>query len=276
MKRALCIIMLAMTLPLTSLALNPSKKYKFTPKDFNLTYQEFNVSTEDRATLKAWYFPTKNPSKLNRLVLILHNGEGNMGDYLERVNQLVNYTSVVTFDYRGFGGSSEFEIDNVMFIYPQFQSDVKAMINFCRNQLNQQTFNLYGWGIGAGLAIGIGYHNPEITRIVADTPFLSMEDLEERFYTWSEPMEVPFAGYEKRHEPIYTLDNQPNKNLQKVKLIIGSNDKLLKVDDMKKLQQKNPVVDQELSVIDNLSQIDNFDVDRKAYMHLLLSTFELE
>ena len=41
-------------------------------------------------------------------------------------------------------------------------------------------------------------------RIIADTPFLSMEDLEERFESWDEPMDVPFAGYDRAlaHGPV--------------------------------------------------------------------------
>lgn len=39
---------------------------------------------------------------------------------------------------------------------------------------------MYGWGVAAGLALGVGYNRNEIKSIIADTPFLSMEDLEER------------------------------------------------------------------------------------------------
>ena len=39
-----------------------------------------------------------------------------------------NGIDVVTFDYRGFGESSEFEISNDMYIYPHFTDDVEAFV----------------------------------------------------------------------------------------------------------------------------------------------------
>lgn len=81
-----------------------------------------------------------------------------------------------------------------MYIYPHFQDGVASMIDYCRNT-HSANFHIYGWGISAGLSLGIGYTRPEIISIIADSTFLSMEDLEERFSEWDEPIEVPFAGY---------------------------------------------------------------------------------
>jgi alpha/beta superfamily hydrolase len=249
-------------------ALNPSREYKQLPSKFNMTYEEEDVKTADGAILKAWYFPATQV-KTTQLMLICHNGEGNMADYLRKVDQFrTNGFNVVIFDYRGFGKSSDFEIDNNMYLYPQFQDDVKAMIDFCRGEY-VQSFNMYGWGMGAGLALGIGWNRIEIKKIIADTPFLSMEDLEKRFSSWDTPMEVPFAGYDKKFEPIYSLDLPPTnlKSATKsVLLIIGSNDILFKVDDMKTLQKKQPkVIHKEIHVVQNPDRIDNFMVDKEAY-----------
>lgn len=175
----------------TLFALNPSRTYKQLPDKYNMKYEAHKVTTADGAILNAWYFPAN--TKTTRLVLISHNGEGNMADYLRRVDQFTSIGyNVVTYDYRGFGESSEFEIDKNMYVYPHFQDDLKGMIDFCRKQF-VQSFDMYGWGIGAGLSLGIGYNRKEIKKIIADTPFLSMEDLENRFDSWDEPMEVPFV-----------------------------------------------------------------------------------
>lgn len=251
-------------------ALNPSRTYKQKPDKYNMEYKEVKVKTNDgEAELTVWDFPAK--AKTTKLVLICHNGEGNMGDYLRRVDQFRSDYNVVIFDYRGFGESSEFEIDNNMYIYPHFQDDVETMIDYCRKTHVSQ-FNMYGWGIGAGLSLGIGYHRQEILKIIADTPFLSMEDLEERFEDWDEPMEVPFAGYEKKKEPIYALDQAPSKTLKGIQLIIGTNDVLFKVSDMEKLKgkQKNYFDKKEgIYVVENPDQKDNFKVDKSAYFGVI-------
>lgn len=261
MKTKLTVVALLITLQ--SFALNPSRVYKNRPDAFNMVYEEHKVAVPDGATLVAWYFPAN--TKTTKLVLISHNGEGNMADNLRRADQFRSSGyNVVMYDYRGFGESSEFEMDNNMYIYPHFQDDVKAMIDFCRTKFTQ-TFYMYGWGIGAGLSLGIGYHRPEVKRIIADTPFFSMEDLEKRFSSWDTPMEVPFAGYDKKYEPIYSLDVAPAANLEKIMLIIGSNDILYKVADMKTLQAKQKKLVSTLYEVTNPDRLDNFMVDKAAY-----------
>lgn len=246
-----------------SFALNPSRTYKQKPDKYNMEYEELKVATEDGATLNAWYFPASK--KTTDMILISHNGEGNMADYLRRVDQFRSNYNVMIYDYRGFGESSDFEIDNSMYIYPHFQDDFMAMIDYCRAKYTSQ-FHLYGWGIGAGLSLGIGFHRKEVKKIIADTPFFSMEDLEERFGTWDEPMEVPFAGYDKKNEPLYALDETPSDRLQGVLLIVGSNDALYSVEDMKKLQAKQKkVIEKDIYVVENPDKKDNFRVDKAGY-----------
>ncbi len=245
-------------------ALNPSYTYKQKPGTFKMNYEQVWVQTEDGASLVVWKFPARE-LKTNSVVLISHNGEGNMADYLRRIDQLGAKHNVVIYDYRGFGESSEFAIDNNMYIYPQFQKDMEAMIDYCRKEYGNNII-LYGWGIGAGLSLGVGWHRPEVKKIIADTPFLSMEDLESRFSNWDEPMEIPFAGYEKRYEPIYALDS-PSGDDKRLLLIIGSNDILFSSTDMKTLQKKaQKNIEKAIYVVENPDRKDNFKLDKVAYM----------
>ncbi len=255
----------------TLFALNPSRTYKQLPDKYNMVYEAHDVKTSDGVTLKAWYFPAN--TKTTRLVLISHNGEGNMADYLRRVDQFTSIGyNVVTYDYRGFGESSEFEVDNNMYIYPHFQDDLKAMIDFCRQQY-VQSFDMYGWGIGAGLSLGIGYNRKEIKKIIADTPFLSMEDLETRFETWDAPMEVPFAGYDKKYEPIYSMDNEPviiKGNEKNIKLIVGSADILYRDSDYKDMVNKQKkLFDKDIYIVENPDGKDNFRVSKADYFKVI-------
>lgn len=247
-------------------ALNPSRTYKQRPEKYNMEYKEVKVKTNDgKAELNVWDFPCK-AGNTTALVLIAHSGEGNMADYLRRVDQFRSDYNVVIFDWRGFGESSEFEIDNNMYIYPHFQEDLLTMIDYCRKQ-HVQTFNLYGWGaLGGGLSLGIGWSRPETKRIIADTPFLSMEDLESRFEDWDEPMEVPFAGYEKRYEPANAMKENPaGKNLKIVQIIVGSNDILFKPDDYGEFAKLHKKLVEKPWIVENPDQKDNFKVDKAAY-----------
>jgi len=217
-------------------ALDPSRTYKQRPARYDMDYETHHVRTNDgNAELLVWSF--KANAATSDLVLIAHNGEGNMADYLRRIDQFTHSGyNVVIFDYRGYGESSQFAIDAEMYIYPHFQNDMETMIDFCRRS-GAATFDLYGWGIGAGLALGIGYSRPEIRKIVADTPFLSMEDLESRFQDQDEPRQVPFAGCERRHEPVHaSAEGTRGPNLESVLLILGSHDELFRAEDMETLR----------------------------------------
>src|SRR5687768_12168127 len=98
-------------------ALNPSREYAEKPEKYGMTYEEKKVSTSDGATLTAWYFPCQT-TKTTKMILMSHNGEGNMSNYLERVSQFISAGyNVICFDYRGYGSSSEFEIDTKMYLY---------------------------------------------------------------------------------------------------------------------------------------------------------------
>ena len=269
MKTPIITLLFLILLSGTANALNPSRTYKQKPEKYNMDYEVKKVKTNDgQAELNSWYFPAKE--KTTNLILIAHNGEGNMADYLKRVDPFLATNNVVIFDYRGYGESSEFEIDNNMYIYPHFQDDLESMIDHCRKE-HVQTFNLYGWGIGGGLTLGVGYGRTEIKKIIADTPFLSMEDLEERFESWDEPMEVPFAGYEKANEPKTAVTEAPGKYLTAVKLIVGSNDILFTIDDYKTLQKSAPkTINKDIYVVENPDRKDNFEMDGTAYAKAVL------
>jgi len=245
-------------------ALNPSKEYKQTPDKYNIKYEEKTAKTKDGATLNVWFFPST--VKTSKTVLFAHNGEGNMADYIQKIHAFISLgVNVVSFDYRGFGKSSDFKIDNNMYIYPEFLEDMSAMINFCRANYVGTTY-IYGFGIGGSLALGVGWHRPEITKIIADTPYLTLEGLERKFAGMEQKMEVPFAGYEKKYEPFYAVENPNGKILTNVMLIIADKEKLMTLDEMKKLQAKNKKIISEIFIIKNSDGTDNFLVDKTFYM----------
>ncbi len=253
-----------MLMSINLLALNPSRTYKQLPDKYNMKYESASVRTADgKATLASWYFPARE--KTTRFILISHNGEGNMGDHLRVVENFITLGyNVITYDYRGYGESSEFEIDNNMYIYPHFQDDFRAMLSYCSKRF-APTFFVYGWGIGAGISMGVGFHRKEVKGIIADTPFLSMEDLESRFSSSENPMEIPFAGYDKRTQPLYALDGNESRSLKGILIIVGSNDPLFSDQDMERLRAKRDLLIKPIFVIENPDNKANFLADSEAY-----------
>lgn len=248
---------------MSSFGLNPSRKYSENPGNSNLKYKEVKVSSDAGVSLNAWIISPSNPS--NKILLVSHNGEGNMSNYIERYKTFIQigYT-VVAYDYRGYGTSSSFEMDNNMFIYPHFINDLQAMTTYCIKMNNGKPIDLYGWGIGAGLSLGVGWNTSGVQRIIADTPFLSMEDLEERFMDWDEPMEVPFAGFNSIYEPINSIRNNFKGSKKDVLILIGSNDILFKKSDMTRFSNARPS-NFEIQEIQNPDRKENYDADKVTY-----------
>jgi pimeloyl-ACP methyl ester carboxylesterase len=76
-------------------------------------------------------------------VVISGSGDGNMADNLEIVNSFLSAGyNVATYDYRGYGASSDFKIDPDLYIYPQFITDLNAVLDHLRKSRAITKFDL--------------------------------------------------------------------------------------------------------------------------------------
>lgn len=255
------LFLILMALPTIVLALNPSRTYKHRPDRFNMNFKESSVKTADDGTLATWTFPARMGSK--GTVLVCHNGEGNMADYLRRVDQFLGLGyEVVIFDYRGYGQSSDMRIDTSMYVLPEFQQDIEAMLEHLARR-GKENLVIYGWGMGASLALGIGYGDPGTAFIIADTPYLSTEDHIKRLEKIESTVQVP-SGMDIRNNPLEALRRPAKELLKGILILVGSNDTFYKLKDYKKLQK---IQSQLISTaeIENPEGKDNFRVNKSAY-----------
>ena len=211
-------------------ALNPVREYKVTPAKFGMSFKEEKIPTKDGAILNAWFFEL--PKKTTNWVVISGSGDGNMGDVLEQVNSFLSAGyNVCTYDYRGYGTSSEFAIDPELFIYPQFIVDLTSTLDYLRKSRAVTKFNLYGQSIGAGLSIGVGAQRAETVKIIADGPWTSLELMRKKYSEIGKVVVLPF-GYDKNYEPIYAFD-KPKAQIKGLLAIVSPNDKLITPADIK-------------------------------------------
>lgn len=251
------------------LALKPTKEYKFHPKDLKVTYTEHNVTTRDGATVKLWYLDNHHHS--DNLLIISHNGVGNMGDYLHRAKEFVDYGfNVVLYDYRGFGESSDFDIFDEEYIYAEFFEDFNSVFEYSFKNFYHKIY-LYGWGIGAGISISQGYSKEATIAIAADTPFIKYQDLHNKFAEIQSDMIVPMKKLKKYPDPYTVLAEEPHKHFRGLLLMVSPNDFLFHVDEMKALLDRQPKVWSEFYLINNKTHHDNYHSDRKAYMRKVYS-----
>jgi pimeloyl-ACP methyl ester carboxylesterase len=240
-------------------ALNPSTEYKVTPDKFGMEYKEEQIKTKDGAVLNAWFFEATE--KTSNWMVISGSGDGNMADDIEIVNSFLSAGfNVVTYDYRGYGKSSEFKIDPDLFIYPQFIKDLNTVLDYLRKSRAITKFNLYGKNIGAGLSIGVGADRPETKKIIADGPWTSLEDMKSRLKAISgKDVNMPF-GFDKNHEPIYAFEGQKGSS-KSLLVIVSEQDKLIGPNEVKAIKG----VSSTYVVKNSPSNQENFETDKNAY-----------
>jgi uncharacterized protein len=242
----------------SSTALNPSREYKVKPEKYGMVYKEEKVATKDGATLNSWFFETAK--KTTNWVIISASGDGNMADNIEICGQFLSAGwNVVMYDYRGYGASSDFQIDPDTYIYPQFLNDLNAVCDYLRKSRAITKFDLFGLNIGAGLSLGVGCNRPETKRIIADGPWTGLELMKKKMKEKkNKDVIIPF-GYDKTFEPMYACDKaRPGI---KVLLIVSPQDEMLNPVDMKLLKCST----QTYIVPQSPSNAENFSTDKNFY-----------
>ncbi len=246
------------TLPAFVSALSPSRDYKVTPDKYGMKYREEKISTPDGASLNAWFF--ENAKKTTNTIVISGSGDGNMADYLEVVNSFLSTGfNVMTYDYRGYGKSSDFNIEADTYIYPQFITDLNAALDYLRKSRAITKFDLYGTGIGAGLSLGVGANRTETKRIIADGPWVSLEGMKAKIKAkYGKDVVIPF-GFDKTYEPQYAFD-KPKAKLMGILIIVTPKDELIGPADVKAVRGADTYI-----VKNSPSNKDNFVTDKNTY-----------
>lgn len=187
-----------------SFAIKPDKVYVMRPENLGLIYRDLNVTTSDGLKIKTWFYPAQpalsekeineawnNPVKKpyvapyskNRPTIIIANGDaGNMS--YQQVHFALNFTSkgynVVTFDWRGFGESSEWEINNDYLVYSEFLLDYDAVIKEVLKQNEEVDTNriaVFGWSTGAYLSMAAASKCENIKAFVGIGLITSFDDV---------------------------------------------------------------------------------------------------
>lgn len=267
MRKTLVFVSLLL-LSVFAIALNPSRKYAAKPGDYGLTYEEVSIDTQDGLTLKGWLYSA--PQTSNKMMIISGNGDGNMADMIEIASNFVSLGfNVLTYDYRGYGESSDFTINNNFYIYAQFEKDLNGAIDFVRKYHSKmKTVDLYGCGIGGALSISVGANRDGVFQVIADSPYGKLEDIKKRIKEKKNIDVLLPLGYNKYMlEPYYALESK-GTNLYGVMLIAGDLDELYTPDDMKALSkvQKNR---SEIFIVKGANSSETFTKDKNKYFEAI-------
>ncbi|HLF33172.1 MAG TPA: alpha/beta fold hydrolase [Cyclobacteriaceae bacterium] len=168
-------------------ALKPERSYKLTPEKYGFMYKELDVKTSDGIRIKAWFLPSQhrtmeevresmaNPQSPEYMIrnnekkptIIICDGDAqNMSVNLILAWWLLEKGfNVVTFDWRGFGESDDWEINEDYFCYSEFLLDYEAVINETNKQpeVDDKKIGVYGGSTGAYLSFAIVSINNKVS-----------------------------------------------------------------------------------------------------------------
>lgn len=248
-----------------SFALKPHKKYYKIPENMGLVYKELNIPTPDGYNIKTWFFPAQetvsselymsyyrstNPKKKNyqlqdsvpKPTIIVCDGDSyNMSASLRYVFKYVSKGyNVVTFDWRGFGASSDFLINEDYLFYSEFLIDYKAVINYVNTlpEVKKDYLGLLGYSTGAYFSFAAAYKNPCIKCVIGRGTMTNFDDF----------LRTLYKNYpEKRKGNILVPNNYPlelcptnivEEQDKPTMLIVGGQDKRTPVRMSKKIYRK--------------------------------------
>lgn len=157
-----------------------------------MIYKDLDVVTPDGLKIKTWFFPTQlTPSEQEinvswensvkklyktidnkpRPTIIIANGDaGNMS--YQQLHHAQYFTSkgynVVTFDWRGFGESDEWEMNADYLVYSEFLIDYDSVIKevLKQNEVDTTKLVVYGWSTGAYLSMAAAKNYDNIKAFV--------------------------------------------------------------------------------------------------------------
>jgi len=146
-------------------AINPSRVYERTPKDYGLTYYQHQINTPDSYKINVWEYGPNNAA-VKKTIIFVGTDAGNMSHLIWQAKHFSEKGfRVISFDYRGFGKSSDFEINRNYLYHPEFAVDLDSVIAFVKEKYPDDEIGLYALSMGTYISL---LKEQDIDYIVAE------------------------------------------------------------------------------------------------------------
>lgn len=143
-------------------ALKPLPDWAATPDSMGLQYQSLTLTTPDRVPLAAWLIaPVAGVADQHTTVVIAGADYGNMSYHLYQARAMAaaGY-QVLMFDYRGYGHSGAFALDQSRLYYPEFATDLRTALREVKRRNPHQPAGILGYSMGALLGAEVAGTTP--------------------------------------------------------------------------------------------------------------------
>ena len=132
-------------------AIKPLATYWARPDTLGLKYQDLTLTTPDHVHLAAWLIePTAGAPTQQATVVVAGGDSGNMASNIFTAATLAGAGyRVLLFDYRGFGHSQAFAINQDYLYYPEFATDTRAALAEARRRSPGYRVGIMGFSMGS-------------------------------------------------------------------------------------------------------------------------------
>jgi len=145
---------LALLLAGPAFALKPSPTWWAKPDTLGLKYQQLELTTPDHVKLVAWLIEPAATAPNQHTTMVVAGGDAfNMSGSIYTAWALAEagYRSLL-FDYRGFGHSQAFAINEQYLYYPEFATDLRTALAAARRLAPRDKIGLMGMSMGGIMA----------------------------------------------------------------------------------------------------------------------------
>lgn len=213
-------------------AINPDREYFMTPDSVSWTYEQLKITTKDNYKLNTWIYEANNENNKDTVIILAYPDAGNMSYFVYYAAILANdgYT-VVTFDYRGFGKSDDFEIQREYLYYTEFALDLEAVVGDISKKFRDKQIGIWGMSMGTTIASrAYPAIKSKIDFIIGEGFVTDTSTIIDRYKELDKELLLPEKSsvYEKAIQSI----KRP------VLILTASNDKITTLQDALKLQEK--------------------------------------
>lgn len=239
--------------PMLVWALDPAAEYNALPSHYGIEFEEVTFTTCDSISIRGWFFPAQESSAtadkyVGRLIpmplelrperksqtvgggeprptIVVCNGDAANMTYLilYAYHFSTHGFNALTFDWRGFGESGDWQIDRDQLSYSEFLDDYDAAINYAlaRSETDPGKIGLFGFSTGAYLSFAMAAKRSDVSAFVGRGLITSFDDVL--------PILAELDPDRNIHAPTdYPVDLLPVNAANRVKspalLIVGAND----------------------------------------------------
>lgn len=150
----------------------PYDEYTFSPFETQVQgYEDVTLCTEDRVRLAGWWLP-RPESKQVVVGLAGHRGSKpellGIGSGLWRAGN-----NVLLFDWRSRGQS---DVAQHSLAYYELR-DAEAAVRYALSRVPDARLGVIGYSMGAAVAVLLAARTPEVSAVVADSPFTGIAEV---------------------------------------------------------------------------------------------------